>query len=58
MGAWVLEKMGGVGAWVLEKMGGVGAWVLEKMGGVILRGGCMGTRENGWGDIKGWVHGY
>ena len=32
--------------------------VIEKMGGVVLRGGCMGTRENGWGGIKGWVHGY
>ena len=31
----------------------MGAWVLEKMGGMLLRGGCMGTRENGWGGIKG-----
>ena len=36
----------------------MGAWVLEKMGGVLLRGGCMGTRENGLGGIKGWVHGH
>ena len=28
------------------------------MGGVVLKGGCMGTRENGWGAIKGWVHGH
>ena len=25
---------------------------------VVIRGGCMGTRENGWGAIKGWVHGH
>ena len=25
---------------------------------VVIRGGCMGNRENGWGGIKGWVHGY
>ena len=36
----------------------MGAWVLEKMGGVVLRSGCMGTRKNGWGGIKEWVHGY
>ena len=36
----------------------MGAWVLEKMGGVVLKGGCMGTRENGWGGNKGWVHGH
>ena len=31
----------------------MGAWVLEKMGGVVIRGGCMGTRENGWGGCMG-----